>query len=445
MAFALFLFPSSGSRNSSQPALAVLLTAGFALAGPAAALAQPGRTSDSRLEDTEIVIEKNRTNELPPASRNFEQLRIPPPPPVKKEVKYDFLDFKVPGRPLPVTPRPAPLRQENTAPVPGIYVEAGFGNYGTPYGRLGAHTKPNTKFRAGLDARHQSSSSGPIDDKNSAAANTAATAQGEFFTKVAAIGVRAGFERSSTYFYGYDRARSEQMKKRTDSLEQIHTRLNGEVFVRTTNVARAFQAEVIGGVRMWQKKYAEKETDIYGKLNLGFALDETNRFTIRTDVSNINYQSFIEQTRNFAQSTLAFEHDGSRVDATLGATVGYTSDTLNRAKQLNVYPAVRLSAEAIEDRLVLFAGASGGLERTTLYNLTRENPWLAGSRPESLIKVPIEPGVDGLKQLLGLPVADVNRQYSVYGGLSGSPARAVRGTRRRGVPMLPLMSGSRRW
>ncbi|MBC7447188.1 MAG: hypothetical protein H7330_03950 [Hymenobacteraceae bacterium] len=413
-----FPLTSSGSPAADRSALAALLV-GLAFAVPVVAVAQPGGRSDSRLEDTEIVIEKSRTNELPPASRNFEQLRIPPPPPVKKEVKYDFRDFKIPDRPLPVTPRPAPLRQETTTPVPGLYLEAGFGNYGTPYGRLGAHTKPSTNFRAGIDARHQSSSTGPVDGKNSGGSNTAASAEGEFFSKAAAVGARAGFERSGTFFYGYAPARGERLKSKTDSLEQIHTRINAEVFLRTTDVKRPFQAEVVAGVRTWQNSDAEKETDINGRLNLGFGLDETNRFTIRTDVSNISYESFAKQTRMFGQSTLAFEHDGSRFDATLGAAVGYTNDTLNQAKKFNVYPAVRISTEIIESRLVVFAGAGGGLERTTLYSLTRENPWLAGSRVEAPLSA-------AGTQPLGLAVADVNRQISLYGGLSGSPARAVR-------------------
>lgn len=401
----------------NRPALAAWLV-GLALVAPVVVSAQPGGRNDSRLEDTEIVIEKSRTNELPAASRNFEQLRIPTPPPVKKQVKYDYPDFKIPDRPLPVTPRPAPLQQETTAPVPGIYVEAGFGNYGTPYGRLGVHTKPNSEFRAGLDARHQSSATGPIDGKNSAAANTAAAAEGEYYMKSVAVGARAGFERSGTYFYGYDRSLSEEMKSKTSDLEQVHLRINGEVFTRTTDIKRPFQADVSVGVRNWQNSFTEKELDIYSRLNLGYALDETNRVTLRTEGSYINYESFVKQTRPFAQTTLAFEHDGSRVDASAGATVGYTGDTLNQAKQFNVYPAVRASAEVIEDRLVVFGGAGGGLERTSLYTLTRENPWLAGSRYET---DSLGPG-----SKLGLAVADVNRQLSVYGGLSGSPARAVR-------------------
>ena len=402
-----------------RPTLGALVV-GLALAVPAVAVAQPGN-GDSRLEDTEIVIEKSRTNELPPASRNFEQLRIPPPPPVKKEVKYDFRDFRIPDRPLPVTPRPAPLRQETTAPVPGLYIEGGFGNYGTPYGRLGAHTKPSTAFRAGLNARHQSSSNGPIDGKNSGGSNSAATGEAEFFGKAAAIGARAGFERNGTYLYGYDRSLSERLKSKTDSLEQHHTRINAEVVLRTTDVKRPVQAEVAAGVRNWQNRFSEKETDIYGRLNLGFGLDETNRFSVKTDFSNISYESFVKQTRTFAQGTFAYEHDGSRFDATIGATAGYTNDTLNNAKQFNVYPSVRLSAEVVENRLVVFGGAGGGMERTTLYNLTRENPWLAGSQLET--PAPTSPSE---QQALGLPVADINRQLSVYAGLSGSPARAVR-------------------
>lgn len=395
-----------------QPVWALGLLA-FALAAtPQIARAQ------ASLEEREIVVEKSRTNELPPAGRNFEKLTVPPPPPVKREVKYQFRDFKLGDRPLSVNPRVAPLRQESSAPVPGLYIEGGFGNYGTPYARLGAHTKPSDKFSAGLTARHQSSMSGPVDDKNSAGGNTAVAAEGELFGRRTAIGARAGFEFDNTHFYGYDRTQKDLFKDKQDSLLQTHTRINGEITLRSTETTNPFQADVAVGVRNWQSKYNESEMEAYGRFALLFGLDPSNRFAVRGEGSFINYESVVKQTRPLGQATVAYEHDGERMDLSLGATAGYTGDTLNNAKQFNVYPAARLSLEVVEDRVVVFGGAGGGMERTSRYQLSRLNPWLA--------KPALDMTDPNSSKQLGLPIADVNRQLSVYGGLSISPARGAR-------------------
>lgn len=381
--------------------------------------------AQASLEEREIVVEKSRTNELPPAGRNFEKLTVPPPPPVKREVKYQFRDFKLGDRPLSVNPRVAPLRQENAAPIPSLFIEGGFGNYGTPYGRFGAHTKPSDKYSAGLTARHQSSSSGAVDDKNSGGGNTAVTAEGELFSRRMAVGLRAGYELDATHFYGYDRTQKDFFKGKADSLRQTNSRINGEVTLRSTEVSSPFQADLTLGVRNWQSRFDEKETDAYGRFGLLFGLDPTNRFSVRGEGSFISYESVVKQNRPLGQATLAYEHDGERLDLSLGATAGYTGDTLNRAKQFNVYPAVRLSVEVIEDRLMLFGGAGGGLERTSRYQLSRQNPWLAKSMVEGMVLDTATGNLVPSKEL-GVALADVNRQLSVYGGLSGSPGSGAR-------------------
>ncbi len=49
----------------------------------------------NKLEDAEIVVEKNRVNELPEANRNFEKFKIEPPEKKPRQVTYRFADYKL--------------------------------------------------------------------------------------------------------------------------------------------------------------------------------------------------------------------------------------------------------------------------------------------------------------------------------------------------------------
>ncbi len=380
----------------------------FALAAFAltAALPQLARAQgqDARLEDTEIVVEKSRTNELPVQGRNFDKIPFSPPPPVKRTVRYDFPDFKLGDKPLTVVPKVAPIRQEAAAPVPGLYAELGFGNYTTPYARLGAHTKPSDDYHLGLDVRHQSSGTGPVDGKNSGGGDTRVGAEGTYFTKIAALGARLDYENQTTHFYGYDRSLKDAFAGKDGDIKQQFNRIGAEVNARSINPKSHFQYDLAGGFQQWSDNFKGKETNLIGRVNVAFAFNEHNRLAVRSDVSSINYQDSAKTERTYAKGTVAYEHDGERFDLSLGATAGYSSDTLFNDSKVNIYPAVRMAVELVNDRFVFFLGAGGGPERVTMYNLTREMPWLA---PNQRLR-------------------DIDHQLSAYGGFTLTPVRAVR-------------------
>lgn len=87
-----------------------------------------------------------------------------------------------------------------------------------------------------------------------------------------------------------------------------------------------------------------------------------------------------------------------KLNITLGATMGYTNDTVKAARKFNVYPNLRLGYQLVDDKLQVFAGVTGDLERVTLNQLTQENPFL-------------QRNVD---------VADINKVMDVYGGITGN-------------------------
>ena len=124
------------SINNSQPARhsgAVLVT-GLALAavlaGAAAPAAQAQPTkpkSTGKIEEAEIEIVKERVNQLPEATRNYDKIKLPAPPKTERKVTYTFPDFRLPADRLNPSVKVLTIRAEEPAPLTGNFVKAAQG------------------------------------------------------------------------------------------------------------------------------------------------------------------------------------------------------------------------------------------------------------------------------------------------------------------------------
>src|SRR5687768_13667916 len=77
-------------QPSKMLAAAALLT----VAAPATVWAQK---TGGKIEDAEIEIVKERVNELPEATRNFQKVKIEAPTKAEKKVAYTYPDFRLPA------------------------------------------------------------------------------------------------------------------------------------------------------------------------------------------------------------------------------------------------------------------------------------------------------------------------------------------------------------
>jgi hypothetical protein len=114
--------------------------------------------------------------------------------------------------------------------------------------------------------------------------------------------------------------------------------------------------------------------------------------------------------------------DLDKLDFSVGAMLAYADDNVKNAGKINFYPAVRVGFEAIENKLILFGGLGGDLQRVTVNNLTRENPWLSSSFNfvgSDSVQSPLRTGLD---------VRNTDKQIEIYGGVTGSLASNVQFT-----------------
>ncbi|QJX48611.1 hypothetical protein HMJ29_17475 [Hymenobacter taeanensis] len=381
-------------QPSKLLAAATLLTA----AAPATVWAQK---TGGKIEDAEIEIVKERVNELPEATRNFEKVKLEGPVKVEKKVTYTFPDFRLPADKLNPSVRVLTIRQEDLAPLTGNYLKGGLGNYGTVYGKAYLHNNRSDRASYGLDFSHLSSSKGPVDKKNSSQSQTSLALNGETYGGPLVLGATASAGRERYNFYGYDQEFN--LPPSPDSLKQVFTRAAVKLYARNRATDAAFQYDFGVGFNFWKDRFRAKESNVYATLRSGYKINETSRIRFDGDVSFINFRDSLSYSRPLVQVTPAYELTLNRLAVSVGATLAYTGDTIGKAKQANFYPAVRLGYTVTEDKFLVFAGLGGALQRVTMYDLTTENPWLAPNQR----------------------VADTHRGPTLYFGFQAAPARSL--------------------
>ena len=406
---------TAGHFASRSPGIARGLALAAVLLAAAAPVATAQRTkgkSTGKIEEAEIEIVKERVNQLPEATRNFDKIRLPAVPRTERNVAYTFPDFRLPANRLNPSVKVLTIRAEEPVPLTGNFVKAGIGNYGTFYGRGYFHSTRNTDHAYGLDIKHVNSLSGPVDGKNSGVAQTSAHLMGELYRGTAAFGATLDAGRESYNFYGYDKAANGApvAKPEAKDIKQTFNRFGVKAYARNRDPNEVLQYDAGLGYQYWSDSYGATENNVTVNGKVGYALGDASRITVNADASFISENDLVSRTRTFVQATPAYEFNNKGIAFVLGATVGYSSDTATSVSKAVVYPAVRLGYTVAAEKFMIYAGLGGALQRVTRYDLSTENPWLNR----------------------GLNVADTHRGPTIYAGFTSTPARGlelnVRGT-----------------
>ncbi|MDF7811509.1 hypothetical protein [Hymenobacter sp. YC55] len=380
----------------------LLALAGLLTTVPVVVQAQTTRpTNRGKIEEAEIEIVKERVNQLPEAARNFEKIKVEAPGKTGTKVNYTYPDFRLPADLLNPSVRVLTIRQEEPALQTGNYVKAGVGNYATFLGRVHLHNTRSNSASYGLDLNHLASGRGPVDKDNSGQSRTSFDLHGETYSGTTALGGKLELGRERYNFYGYNR--NVAVLPEADNLKQTFTRVGAKVYARNRAADAQFQYDLGVGYRHWNDRFKAKENNIYAELRSAYVLSETSRVTVNGDFSYISFEDSLKYSRPYFQITPAFEANLNRLAVSVGATLGYTGDTIRQAQQLNVYPAIRLAYTVTEDKFVAFAGLGGAVQRVTMYDLTTENPWLAPNQR----------------------VSDTRRGPTLFVGFNATPVRSL--------------------
>lgn len=368
---------------------------------------QSGWGEQNKLEDSEIVVEKNRVNELPEATRNYEKLRIPPPEQKSREVNYRFADYRLTTNKLNLPMRVLTIKQEDLTQVNGNYLKVGLGNYSTAYIKGYFHNKQDNKTSYGVDVSHVGSVKGPVDGRNSGVSNSELKLNGESYTRDLTLGGNLYYNHDRNHFYGYD---PDLENVNRDTILQVFNRVGADLYFNNKVSKSELQYQGGVGFNYFTNRYNARESNILTNIGVGYNLDAGAKINVDAKASFVGYRDSTTINRGYFRLRPSYESVSDLVSLSLGAVIAYTGDEVNNARKFNFYPSIRVGYEIVDDQFQIFAGVEGDLKRVTLHDLTLENPFLNQD----------------------VQVADENKILDFYGGLTGNLGTNLKFTARAG-------------
>ena len=330
----------------------------------------------------------------------------------KEEIKYNIFSFPVASTFTPAKGQAAAVDKEKKERIFSNYATLGVGNYGTVNGELYVTHNFGRDSYLGAMLRHLSSQGGIKDaklDDNYATTGLDVTYGSR--NRDLNWNVDLGVKRQMNNWYGlpYDNIVFDAPTIESIEEKQIYNTiaLGGKVglkdsfFSELTMQFKRFSDDFGSGEnRFWIKPNFDFEV-MDSKVNADFVVDYVGGSFDRMYAADteLKYSNVIFGTKpNFL-----YQQDDLSV--LIGAGVFYTTGKFNDEtdSKIFVYPNVKASYKIVEDVLIGYAGAEGGLNQNSYADFVDQNPFISPT----------------------LYIAPTDNKYDIYVGLKGKLASSV--------------------
>ena len=349
------------------------------------------------IEDAEIVVEKDKKIELPPASRLYEKIS---PLPLKNEagqMQFQYKDFNYQLPDLDPKIRVLTIKDPLLKKLYANYLKAGIGNFASAHLEAFINSKRNEKYAYSFHGKHASSARGPVDKKNSGSAESFLGVNGKVFYDAFILSGNLNYNHRKNHFYGYDR-RVEALR---DTIEQNFNNFYIDGVLETRDTGSDFYFKLKPSFSHLSDHFDARESRFGVDFKSTFSLDENVGFdlssylslTRRTDGTSIN--------RNLFKVRPSVDFLAGQLKINAGLNIVYENDTIAGANRTHVY----LSGSAtydLNDDVRVYAGLDGDIEEVNLHTLVDENPFINAQ----------------------IPLVHANKELEFYGGIKGSLLRS---------------------
>lgn len=334
-----------------------------------------------------------------------------------ENVKYNIFSFPVASTFAPTKGKAAAVEREKQEELFKNFASLGGGNYGTAVAELFVteNISETAYFVAML--RHLSSQGGikniELSDKFY---NTSLDLSYGENLKQTSYNIDAGFQNQIYNWYGLpaDFGGSLSTINRENKINSIDAKQSFNDFYIAGNVRikESVFKEVNIKLNHFADAFSSSENRFYVKPTIEFELFDTK---IKTNFIadylggsfDKNYFNSNPEAIKYGFTTLGINPNVviNRADWTInvGANLFYFSDTVNKESKFFVYPQITASVKVVENFMIFYAGAEGGLVQNSYRDFTNSNPYLSptfGVRP-------------------------TDKQFDIFAGLKGKVSTTV--------------------
>jgi len=356
------------------------------------------------IENTEIVIEKNKKIVFPEIQKKFEKIVLPQKKVNTDPKEYQFKELQAPVADIDTKIKISTIKDDMAAKNKMNYVRGGLGNYLTTYLEGQLLMKNNPSYQVGLHARHFGSILGPV--ANSLTSSNAVEANAKYFFPKAVLSASAEYARTVVNYYGYNQsAINNDDSKLKDSIYQVYQQFGIRTELTQVDTLTKIQYNLKANYFQFGNRYKNSENEFEIAGTAAYELDKSSKLRIGTHVSATSYADAKESLGRYL-FTIRPEYErkllGDKLIVRGGLNFAYENDTLANSNRAHIYPVLNAEYQLLS-KLNLYAGLDGGMEKNLYRTFVNQNPFL-GLTPTLL---------------------HTNKAYEFYAGLRGNITNTI--------------------
>jgi len=329
----------------------------------------------------------------------------------KKEVKYTIFSVPVASVFTPAKAKAATVEKVKTPQLYDNYATLGLGNFTTIIGELYSNFKISKTDNLGVFFRHNSSQGGidgvRLDNQfyDTQLDATYTNRQRDF-----TYNINTAINHQLFNWYGLNGIANQISNQQLSAIDTQQNYLSfytkGSIFLKES-IFKGAQAEA----RFLTDSFSSSEINFTAQPTFILPLTDF-QFRIKGDIDFLsgkfeqdyfNTEQGIDYGNLIAGVTPSLEYVKDDLTLSLGATVAVGLDTEANNTDFFIYPQLNASYRLIEELLIAYGGAKGGLHQNTYYKFKEANPFVSPT----------------------LLVAPTNETYTAFAGVKGKLTRQV--------------------
>jgi hypothetical protein len=330
----------------------------------------------------------------------------------KKDVQYQIFSVPVASTFTPAKGKAATVEKAKSIKLYDNYATLGFGNYTTILGELYSNFQISRTDNAGFFFRHNSSQGG-IDGIRLENKYYNTQLDGNYTSRQRDVSYRldAGVKHQLFNWYGLNETYDDADDEFIAGLDAQQTYFSGTLG-GSVMVDNSYFEKVSANIRFLSDAFGSSEFNFKAKPEFSFPL---STFTLRVD-GEVDYLSGSFEKQyidiglggiNYSQLNAGITPSLVYVNEDLTLSLGVTAmagmDLENSDTDIFIYPQINASYRLVEEFIIVYGGAEGGLTQNSYYDFKEENPFVSPT----------------------LFIAPTSQLYDGFGGVKGKLTNAV--------------------
>lgn len=323
-----------------------------------------------------------------------------PIPVVKEEVKVEEQEYSSKRFDL-VLPKVKPnlkvypIKDDAPKMPYGNLVSVGFGNYTTPFLEVFATSKKLTPLRFGTHVKHFSSSTGPVDKKNSAQSLNYVDVFADYFSGPWTLSANVDYTRLGHNYYGYLDTLTDVER---DTIGINYHVIHGGAGLSYLDTSKVYKGALHLDYFRTSNNWQMSESDFVFGLTPRYEIGEHQRVILDIHGSLVGYTDTTKLSRTWLSFKPYYTSKADRLNYSVGFNLVLNNDSIYD-KSVYFYPEI--SANILLERphgVRAYVGITGESQRNTMRSIIGDMPWLAQQTP----------------------IFNTNHAFIFYGGMKGT-------------------------